>query len=77
MSDIRQAHLVALQAMQASLTTSAQNFVNAVIQRQSGQTNSLLDVEMAVQSAAQAYENSVNSVAATKQGNIGEPGSTR
>ena len=71
-SDIRQAHLAALQAMQASLTTSAQNFVNAVIQRQSGQTNSLPDVEMAVQSAAQAYENSVNSVAATKQGNIGE-----
>ncbi|WP_122378250.1 DotA/TraY family protein, partial [Pseudomonas cannabina] len=71
-SDIRQAHLAALQAMQASLSTSAQNFVNAVIQRQSGQTNSLPDVEMAVQSAAQAYENSVNSVAATKQGNIGE-----
>ena len=71
-SDIRKAHLAALQAMQASLSTSAQNFVNAVIQRQSGQTNSLPDVEMAVQSAAQAYENSVNSVAATKQGNIGE-----
>ncbi|MDH4603692.1 DotA/TraY family protein [Pseudomonas syringae] len=71
-SDIRKAHLAALTAMQASLSTSAQNFVNAVIQRQLGKTTALPDVEMAVQSAAQAYENSVNRAAATKQGNIGE-----
>jgi conjugal transfer/type IV secretion protein DotA/TraY len=71
-SDIRKAHLAALKAMQATLSTSAQNFVNSVTQRQLGSTNSLPDVEMAVQSASQAYENSVNRAAATKQGNIGE-----
>ncbi len=69
-SDIRQAHLTALQAMQASLTTSAQNFVNAVVQKQSGGGGALPDVEIAIQSAAQQYENTVNSLAATKQGNI-------
>lgn len=70
-SDIRKAHLTALKAMQASLSPKAQNFVNAVVQRENGATSALPDAEMAIQSAAQAYENTVNSTAATKQGNIG------
>ncbi|EKS72275.1 integral membrane protein [Burkholderia sp. SJ98] len=69
-SDIRQAHLQALQSMQSSLTSSAQGFVNAVIQKQNGGGGALPDAEIAIQSAAQQYENTISSMAATKQGNI-------
>ncbi|ALR07888.1 DotA/TraY family protein (plasmid) [Xylella fastidiosa] len=69
-SEIRQAHLQAMQAMQASLMSSAGSFVNAVIQKQNGGGGTLPDAEIAIQSAAQQYENTINSMAATKQGNI-------
>lgn len=69
-SDIRRAHLQALQAMQSSLTSSAQGFVNAVVQKQGSGSGKLPDAEIAIQSAAQQYENTITSMAATKQGNI-------
>ena len=69
-SDIRRAHLQALQGMQGSLTTAAQNFVNSVIQKQNGGVGTLPDAEIAIQSAAAQYENTISSIAATKQGNI-------
>lgn len=69
-ADIRQAHLDALKAMQASLSQSAQSFVNASVQRASGSKTALPDSEYAIQIAAQTYENSVNKVAGTKQGDI-------
>ena len=69
-ADIRKAHLQALKAMQSSLTTAAQKFVNGVVQKQNGGTGALPDAEIAIQSSAQQYENSINSIAATKQGNI-------
>jgi conjugal transfer/type IV secretion protein DotA/TraY len=70
-SDIRKAHLGALKAMQASLSSTAQGFVNAVVQRENNANTRLPDAEMAIQLASQAYENTVNQTAATKQGNIG------
>ena len=69
-ADIRKAHLQALKAMQSSLTTAAQKFVNGVVQKQNGGTGALPDAEIAIQSSAQQYENTINSIAATKQGNI-------
>ena len=56
--------------MQASLSQSAQSFVNASVQRASGSKTALPDSEYAIQIAAQTYENSVNKVAGTKQGDI-------
>ncbi len=69
-SDVRRAHFAALQQMQTSLTTAARNFVNAVVQKQSGAVTTMQDAEIAIQSAAAQYENTVNSVAGTKQGHI-------
>lgn len=68
-SQIRQAHLTALQQMQSTLSGAAQQFVNAVVQRQSG-GGAVPDAEMAIQSAAQQYENTVNAAVGTKQGDI-------
>lgn len=69
-SDVRKSHLQALQQMQSTLTYAAQNFVNAVVQKEGGGTGALPDPEIAIQSAAMQYENTVNTMAATKQGNI-------
>lgn len=68
--EMRDAHLQALRTMQGSLNTSAHDFVNAVVQRQSGATVSLPDAETAIQGAAHQYENHISAVAATKQGDI-------
>lgn len=69
-SDIRRGHLQGLKAMQSSLSEAANNFVNAVVQKQNGHGVALPDAEMEIQSAAQQYENTISSVAATKQGSI-------
>lgn len=68
-ADLRQAHLQGLQAMQRSLTVGAQNFVNATVVRQNGGAP-IPDAEIAIQSAAQQYENTISARASTKQGNI-------
>jgi conjugal transfer/type IV secretion protein DotA/TraY len=68
-SELRQAHLNALQQMQGSLNSAAQSFVVGVLQKQAG-GGSVPDAEMAIQTAAQQYENTISSTAATKQGNI-------
>jgi len=70
-TDIRRAHLTALQQMQATLNSSAQGFVTGVLQKQAG-SGTVPDAEMAIQSASQQYENTITSIAATKQGNIAE-----
>ncbi len=69
-SDIRRAHLQALSGMEKSLDKSAQQFVNALVTRSFSGSGTLPDAEIAIQAAAQQYENTVNAVAATKQGNI-------
>lgn len=69
-SDIRKAHADALKAMQKSLNRVAGNFVNALTNKQNGTSVSLPDAEMEIQSAAQLYENTVNSMAAKKHGDI-------
>ncbi|AYQ39020.1 integral membrane protein [Burkholderia aenigmatica] len=71
-AEVRRAHLQALSSMEKSLSESARQFVNAVTIRTTSGGSTLLDAEIAIQSAAQQYENTVNSMAATKQGNIGE-----
>lgn len=70
-SDIRRAHLTALQQMQATLNSAAQGFVTGVLQRQAG-AGSVPDAEMSIQSASLQYENTISAIAATKQGNIAE-----
>jgi conjugal transfer/type IV secretion protein DotA/TraY len=70
--ELRDAHLGALQTMQGVLNTTAQNFVNAVVQRQSGDAAALPDVEVAIQRAAQQYEKRISAAAATKQGNLAD-----
>lgn len=71
-ADVRRAHLQALASMEKSLSESALQFVNAVTTRGTTGNSTLPDTEIAIQAAAQQYENTVNSMAATKQGNIGE-----
>lgn len=71
-AEVRRAHLQALSSMEKSLSESARQFVNAVTNRTTSGGGTLPDAEIAIQSAAQQYENTVNSMAATKQGNIGE-----
>lgn len=68
-SELRQAHLNALQQMQGSLNSAAQSFVVGVLQKQAG-NGTVPDAEMAIQVAAHQYENTISSTAATKQGNI-------
>lgn len=68
-STVRQAHLTALQQLQATLNPAAQQFVNAVVQRQTNGA-ALPDAELAIQSAAQQYENTVNAAIGTKQGEL-------
>ncbi|MCU1737539.1 MULTISPECIES: DotA/TraY family protein [unclassified Pseudomonas] len=57
--------------MQATLNSAAQGFVVGVLKKQAG-GGSVPDAEMAIQSASQQYENTISSIAATKQGNIAE-----
>lgn len=71
-ADIREAHLDALGQMQSTLSTSAMDFVNAVMLKQTGNDGALPDVETAIQAAASQYESSVNASAATKQGDIAQ-----
>lgn len=68
-SQVRQAHLQALSEMQNTLSEAARNFVNAVTTKQHD-GGTLPDAEVAIQSAAQQYENTVNKSAGTKQGDI-------
>jgi conjugal transfer/type IV secretion protein DotA/TraY len=68
-SELRRAHVTALQQMQSSLNSSAQGFVVGVMQKQLG-SGQIPDAEMAIQTAAQQYENTISATAATKQGNI-------
>lgn len=71
-AEVRKAHLQALSGMEKSLSTAALEFVNAVTVRSTDGSTTIPDAEVAIQAAAQQYENTVNSIAATKQGNIEE-----
>nr|WP_232484084.1 hypothetical protein [Burkholderia gladioli] len=66
-----QAHLHALSAMESALSPPAQAFVNAVIDQQNERQCRDPDAEVAIQSAAQQYEATIQSQAATTAGNIG------
>jgi len=66
-----QAHLQALSVMQRALSPAAQQFVNGVIQQQSNENITLPDAEVAIQSAAQEYENTIQRQAATTSGDVG------
>ncbi|MEB0221342.1 DotA/TraY family protein [Pseudomonas sp. AB12(2023)] len=70
-SDLRQAHLQALQQMQSTLSSAAQAFVTGVLQKQVG-SGQVPDAEMSIQSSALQYESTISAMAATKQGNIGD-----
>ncbi|RQZ11910.1 hypothetical protein DIE15_24735 [Burkholderia sp. Bp9031] len=65
-----QAHLQALGNMETALSPAAQAFVNAVIDQQTNASAILPDAEVAIQSAAQQYEATIQSQAATSTGNI-------
>ncbi|HGO6081625.1 TPA: DotA/TraY family protein [Burkholderia cenocepacia] len=69
-STLYQAHVQALAAMENTLSPAAQAFVNGVINQQSDASVILPDAEVAIQSAAQAYEAKLQSQAATTTGNI-------
>ncbi|WP_233208683.1 DotA/TraY family protein [Xanthomonas citri] len=71
-AEVRKAHLQALSGMEKSLSTAAIEFVNAVTVRSTDGSTTIPDAEVAIQAAAQQYENTVNSIAATKRGNIEE-----
>lgn len=69
-SDLRKAHLKALQEMQQQLTKDAQGFVNALVERRGGSKKVLPDAQIAIQSAAQRYEAIISAAAGPKQGNV-------
>ncbi|MCA8005168.1 DotA/TraY family protein [Burkholderia cenocepacia] len=66
-----QAHLQALKAMESTLSPGAAAFVQAVIDQQTNAGAVIPDAEVAIQSAAQQYEATIQSQAATTTGNIG------
>ncbi|WP_235217283.1 hypothetical protein [Burkholderia multivorans] len=66
-----QAHLQALKAMENALSPAAAAFVQAVIDQQTNVGAVIPDAEVAIQSAAQQYEATIQSQAATTTGNIG------
>lgn len=69
-AEVRKAHLQALSGMEKSLSTAAIEFVNAVTVRSTDGSTTIPDAEVAIQAAAQQYENTVNSIAATKRGTL-------
>lgn len=70
LNEIRNAHLQALQTMQANIDGAASAFVDALVRKQQDSNVIIPDAETAIQSAAASYEQFVNTVAATKQGDI-------
>ncbi len=70
LDEIRNAHLYALQTMQADINQSASTFVDAVVRKQQNSDTVISDAETAIQLAAANYEKYVNAVAAEKQGDI-------
>lgn len=69
-SQVYQAHKNALIAMQQTLDPAAKAYVQAIVQRQQGQNSAITDPEVAIQSAAAAYENTVQAQAGETQGNM-------
>ncbi|WP_241136396.1 DotA/TraY family protein [Achromobacter insuavis] len=69
-SEVRQAHLKALQGMQESLDVAARDFVNAVTARRTTGTGQLLDAGIAIQSAAQRYESLIAASINSQQSKI-------
>ena len=67
---VYQAHKNALIAMQQTLDPAAKAYVQAIIQRQQGQSGAAPDPEVAIQSAAAAYENTVQAQVGEMQGNM-------
>ncbi|WP_244140931.1 DotA/TraY family protein [Burkholderia vietnamiensis] len=67
-----QAHLQALKAMENTLSPAAAAFVQAVIDQQTNASAIIPDADVAIQSAAQAYEAKLQSQAATTTGNISD-----
>ena len=65
-----QAHLHALQAVENTLSPAAAAFVQAVIDQQTNASTVIPDAEVAIQSAAQQYEATIQSQAATTTGDI-------
>ncbi len=69
-SQVYQAHKNALIAMQQALDPAAKAYVQAIIQRQQGEAGAIPDPEVAIQSAAASYENTVQAQAGETQGNM-------
>ncbi len=69
-SDIKKAHLDALRAMQGVLYPSAKEFADKVMAKASNGEVQLPDAEVAIQSAAQRYEETVIARASTKNSQI-------
>lgn len=69
-SKVYQAHKSALIAMQQTLDPAAKAYVQAIIQRQHGQNSAVPDPEVAIQSAASAYENTVQAQVGEMQGDM-------
>lgn len=69
-SDIKKAHLDALRAMQSVLYPSAKDFANKVIAKASNGGVQLPNADVAIQSAAQRYEETVTARASTKNSQI-------
>ncbi|ANY18535.1 membrane protein [Bordetella pseudohinzii] len=69
-SDIKKAHLDALRAMQSVIYPSARDFAEKVIAKASNGGIQLPDAEVAIQSAAQRYEETVTVKANTKNSQI-------
>ncbi|WP_175854724.1 DotA/TraY family protein [Burkholderia anthina] len=65
-----QAHLQALKTMENTLSPAATAFVQAVIDQQTNASAVIPDAEVAIQSAAQQYEATIQRQAATTTGNI-------
>lgn len=70
--DVYSAHVNALSAMQATLDPAAKQFVQAVMQVQTGQQVAVPDPNVAIASAAAAYENTVQAQAAQKAGDMNQ-----
>ncbi|WP_017461375.1 DotA/TraY family protein [Dyella ginsengisoli] len=71
-ADVYKAHVNALAAMQQTLNPAAKAYVQAVMEVQSGKSVAVPDPNVAIASAAAAYENTVEAQAAQKLGDMNQ-----
>lgn len=67
---IYNAHQTALQTMQATISSDAMQFVNAVVQKEQSGGGTLPDTNAQIKAAALQYETTVQAAIASKQGEI-------